>query len=103
MNISKDIYMLTVVKHRIMAGGKACRWRIVLQANFNNLAFQKKINHEPEWNLDIKIKLFQNSKEQKKKALFNPAKYMSNKTSHTDLSEDDFYQYIEMLIMASVF
>lgn len=56
-------------------------------------------------NLDIKIKLFLNSKEKKKKALalFNPAKYMSNKTSHTDLSEDDFYQYIEMLIMASVF
>lgn len=54
-------------------------------------------------NLDIKIKLFLNSKKKKESPLFNPAKYMSNKTSHTDLSEDDFYQYIEMLIMASVF
>lgn len=55
-------------------------------------------------NLDIKIKLFLNSKEKKRKPSLQPSKkYMSNKTSHTDLSEDDFYQYIEMLIMASVF
>lgn len=54
-------------------------------------------------NLDIKKNYFQIQRKKKESPLFNLAKYMSNKTSHTDLSEDDFYQYIEMLIMASVF